>query len=352
MQQNMQGIAQDFQKITTEKIQEIWQRKINQPISSISGVGRKKAGIKRLAKDMNLSKELTNALIKAQVTQNKQQFYALMGKAYEDFIPDQILNPVIEETLGELANNGTQDVMKAFTMGDKTSTSSFTSGKTYTRTDVGLSFSMELTERDRALYSNNSELPLELQGSLRVEDTQDLFAERISTPEITSILQQYLQQDPTQQFFGFQLKYYQDINTNTAKWAESSVIASRLNAIYNQTDSKGARHSWNEWYIEPYVVYYLSHYLIDIINPVNIGLITGRELIWMDQLLSQHVFYLQVAFKESIGKHQAGEGRVFPQIENNKILMSRNYNNFKEITSRRVTGKEAGNLRISFERTR
>mgnify|MGYP006935595271 FL=1 len=47
-------------------------------------------------------------------------------------------------------------------------------------------------------------------------------------------------------------------------------------------------------YASEYTIYQISRFLINIINPLDVAMLTGQSLIWMDDFIDRHLFYMDV----------------------------------------------------------
>lgn len=346
LRKNSVQLEQEFETLTNNKIQELWETGVAKlALETYRGKGNLddlKASLnKQLKIQIDQNTELENSLNKALMSGTFVEFYSNMGKAYEEFLPQYILNPVLE-TGSNFADAHLDQLLKAFSMGTKMSKSAVTAGNTFTRTDIGLSYTTSLKSSDGILKAGAKEVPVELQAQLSI-NSKNMAPKKTNYKRL---IEQYCNQGNTD-FFGFQVKRYP--NLENRKWMQSSVIAASLNKIFNQEDKAKSRHAWQTSYIQPYIVYFLSHQLFEIINPVNIGMITGTGFLWMDQILSSHMFYMNVAIENAIitsaGEvHTAGENRIFPQIKDQHIYFSQKLSKltsgFDAISKSRTKNKE------------
>lgn len=93
--------------------------------------------------------------------------------------------------------------------------------------------------------------------------------------------------------FGFQLKAYGK-GDQDKRWSNAQAIAGRINELLNVT-----KDAWSSNYTVNYPTWYLSKYLINIINPVNIGNITFEGIEFMDNWLQHVRLYMETIFTPS-----------------------------------------------------
>ena len=354
---NMNIVDSTFEEITRSKIQKLWEQGLwkimweafkdrgNITIQDIRNKMEQNSSLQHV--QIPPGSELEKYLIEALAAGNSQQFRSKLGMAYEQFLPLNIINPIIEGAT-MFKDGHTSQLINSFVMGTETSLSTMTKVASQTRTDIMLGCNISLSKSNKVLQDTKTQLPIEFHEQLLADNTNifpfyDNPMERAET-----VLGKYIEYGG--QMFGFQVKLFKNINDN--RWMNSSMMAAQLNSIFNQRDSVGGRHNWGNYYINPYVVYHLSHYLFHIINPVNVAMITSNNIYWMDEILQKHVFYMNVQISQNDGRHKAkNENYSFPQIKNDQIRFGQmNYGNltagFKDIRSKKRRSK--GNNYINF----
>lgn len=101
--------------------------------------------------------------------------------------------------------------------------------------------------------------------------------------------------------FGFQLKAYEG-SSDSSRWQQSQPLAAALNEIY--APSRGDPPvTWSSNYAALYPYYFLSKYVLNIVNPVNVGIITKDGLEYTSEFLDHYRFYLEVSWNWKIKHH-------------------------------------------------
>lgn len=183
-----------------------------------------------------------------------------------------------------------------------------TSGAKQTRTDIGF----------RASGGKIGKGQMELVKLLNIEDIRS----QISNAEIQQkLLSTVALAGADMDIFGFQVKTYNSLAGK--RWMNSAPIFSQINSIFNNGKT------WSSEYAALYPTYYISKYLINILNPVNIGIISGGGLIYTSQFLDRYRFYMEVTYDMSartkidkVSPDRRGGGwEVFPTLASDVILM-------------------------------
>ena len=124
---------------------------------------------------------------------------------------------------------------------------------------------------------------------------------------------------------------------------ESSTLQKMLNATFTQTDEEHRRHSWEPDYTMEYVVYILSKYLVHIISPTTVALISRAGLTWMNEFLETHMFYMRVQMDNYWKKRSGGLGRIYPSIKDTNVYVrSAHIAERQNISFREHKTKQAG----------
>lgn len=114
----------------------------------------------------------------------------------------------------------------------------------------------------------------------------------------------------TANLFGFSVKVWSD--SNRKEFSSSSIIRNELQNIFFERDAKGSRHAWDKDYVTTFVLYHLSTWIVNIIGPTNIGLVTGKDFVsFSDWLKDKHVFYMNVQMKNVRAKDKT---KGLPQV--------------------------------------
>lgn len=318
--------ATKFELDLEKSIEEIWNKKIFNVMSKIYWGGKKNNVSAneleiQVRKSFQLSEKIMDKLAHAIKQGNPQTFYAGLGNAFEDWLAEEGIEPIISQ-MQEFANLHEENLIQTFVSGAKTSTSAVTSGIKNIRSDLIMStYVDEDFKRDSSgvLRTPKGNLPMELQSKMNI-DWENLNPDTLISDR--SVLKEFLR--PGQgDVFGFSAKSW--TNSDGKEFMQSSVLQKMLNATFNQTDSKGKRHSWESAYTMSYVTYFLSHKIFEIIGPTTVALLSRKGITWMDDFLSTHIFYMQVQLERYWKNKDGGLGRFYPQITNPGIYV-RNYN--------------------------
>lgn len=259
----------------------------------------------------------------------KRNVASFLGIEFENFLErffnikefsktiNNITNEKIENEKQSLINQVFSGIERT---GGKQSTSVVVKGKKDIRPDLGLNMSI-FHEGEVAKYKDNDGgiHDVELQSFLDLSSFhKDLETKNIA--EIignTSILEGYLNKNNTA--FGFSLKLWK--NANGKEFSQSSVLQKMVDAeLREPVHEDKTRKSWESNYAMEYVIYLLSKYLINIIGPVNIAMITGGGLTWMNDFIDQKIFYMQVQAESILKKSNRGDGyEIYPTVSDPAI---------------------------------
>lgn len=334
------SIENNFKKDIMQIVQNSWSKlaqAFQQTISAGQGTQYYQQQFPELAAEFPLDTQLLDNMFRS-----KETFYQQRGFVFEDFIYNHIFSKLLQT--GQNFVNGHTNNLIALAVGSEVSKSGVVKGQKATRSDHLIALeSMRFSNRDGIFQENSykSGIPLELQGKLTL-DLNDALPKSNMPMEVERLAKRLLGR--TGMFYGFQAKTYS--NLKDARWMNSSVMQGMINSVFNQTDSKGSRHTWENEYAGVYTTYFLSHQLMAIINPVNIGLVTGSNFYWMDDLLATRRFYMGVSMSESFGKHKRSNTRTgFPQIKNSTILFTNYASQTKGFKESAVQGKD-GIIRV------
>ena len=218
---------------------------------------------------------------------------AEMGKRFENFISTKIFNNKnLDFAMESVIENGLSSVIFELT-GKKQSTSALVKGTKQIRPDAFISFGADIQMTDEngqlMMNSNNQLLSVELQNKidLNVLDENTLI----------NIMKNYLEANA----YGFSLKYWSGGSGKT--FTRSSKLKSDLNSVFRQK-LDGTYHSWEEEYATAYANWEVSKYLINLINPNVIALISGNGFEWMDTFLESHILRMRVQRAATTNKHK------------------------------------------------
>lgn len=249
---------------------------------------------------------------------------SFLGTEFENFLERFFNIKEFTETINNAVNENAEDAEQSLIKqifagiertGGKQSTSAVVQGKRDIRPDLGLNMSI-FHEGEIAKYKEADDVihEVELQSFLDLSN----FHKELETKKIAKIignigdLKGYLNKNNTA--FGFSLKLWK--KANGKEFSQSSVLQKMVDAELREPVYKDkTRKSWESNYAMEYVIYLLSKYLINIIGPVNIAMITGGGLTWMDDFIDQKIFYMQVQAESILGKSDRGKGyEIYPTV--------------------------------------
>lgn len=235
----------------------------------------------------------------------RQNVGALLGNTFETFITEALSTDEFIEAAsgvaGELADRVVNTLASGLNVthtGQIKAKSAVTAGIKNIRPDIGLGFS----------ESQIQGAGVELENWL---DIEDLTLSAQDALQSKNILKTFLESEA----FGLSLKIWNADNSNTKKFSDSSTLQAKINEELITINKHGNRTTWESFYTMDYVNYQVSKYLINIISPLNVAVVSGSGLIWMDDFLANRMFYMQVQihFKDGTSTRGAGyEG--FPEI--------------------------------------
>lgn len=224
-------------------------------------------------------------LVKSFYSEDKGRFnYAGWGAMFEAWLAQHTIGPGWSERTSTLIKNKANNLIaSAF---GKTSQAAATRARaSETTTDI--------------MYSAGGKTGKDV-GQIELTSWLNLEAfDNISDQRIGSVLLSEIQKAAIDQtVFGFQLKAYTQ-GLDNMRWSNSSVLSKGLLEAYASSKER----TWSSNYAALYPYYYLSKYVINIVNPVNVGSITPRGLEYTSDLLSHIRFFMGVTW-EGTGKDE------------------------------------------------
>ena len=255
---------------------------------------------------------------------NRRNIASVLGNEFEKFLTNCFQeNEIVDVANGigkNIINSGITSLLNslggAIQTGGIKSTSAVVTGSKNIRPDIGIGFS----EAQQQGYG------VELQQFLDL----DQLKIDLETQEIDSdLLKKFLQNSA----YGFSLKLWNIEAANNKEFSQSKPIQELLNRDFQTTkygETRKRRTTWESQYTLDYVNYTLSRYLINIIGPINVALITGgkNSFTWFDDFLNAHMFTMQIQLN-SHKKSTRGLGyEGFPEILSPAIII-RKINNLK-----------------------
>ena len=87
---------------------------------------------------------------------------------------------------------------------------------------------------------------------------------------------------------------------------------------------------------------------MNIIGPMNVGIMTGREFIWMDDFLSRRLFFMDIQL-EALRKSTRGPGyEGFPTLPSSAVKIRQLTNDIHAFSS--TVGKKTGRIAVRNRR--
>ena len=235
---------------------------------------------------------------------NKKGLQFIAGEHFEYFLQEHIrlndrqgrkISSYIVQQVGKVIN-------KAFTT---------SGGGKDTRTDVAIR---------RSTIDKNTQMELTIGLDLHNDELEALGTER---KIVYALIRETARNGVDLNVFGFQAKTYKGLSG--MKWMTSQKLGSDLRRIYANDKY------WSSNYASLYSVYFLSKYVINIVNPVNIGIIYTGGFQFMSDFLEHIRFYMNVIAK-STQKNKQGQSvrsseqrgggfEIIPTVASNEIMM-------------------------------
>lgn len=227
---------------------------------------------------------------------------AELGKAFETFLVDHAfdseqfkqIQQMIENTMNYLVSQVGGVLQYAWSTGRRTDT----------RTDIAL--------------SKNGQI-----GQMELEYALDIEVDPPPGETMADyILQEISKSNVDLSVFGFQVKAYESGSDNK-RWQNAANLAQQISNIFNEAST----NTWSSNYVVNYPVWFLSKYLINIINPVNIANITMNGVEYMNDWLAHYRLYMETTWDHSTGRaanpvRGGGEEVVRPRVPSIQVLSS------------------------------
>ena len=252
----------------------------------------------------------------------RRNISSFLGIEFEHFLKESFEAGPLTEAVSAFGAGIISNFLKGFESqhtGSQTSTSAVVMGSKNIRSDI------VIMKKGEVFFKDDS-------GNLRttsggaVEFSEFINIDEFDTSEgITSreVLESYASKT-----FGFSMKLWK--NENGKEFSSSSVLQQMLNATFASTRP----NTWESQYTIEYVVQTLSKYLINIISPTSVAMITGRGFEWMDDFLQNKIFYMMVQMANH-KKSKRGPGMEgHPSIEDSAIRIRTLGNNIHAFKAR------------------
>ena len=170
------------------------------------------------------------------------------------------------------------------------------------RPDIGLNFS------DEQLQGYN----VELEGWLNLSNIDALKMEVLQDHEL---LKNFLQSNA----YGLSVKVWSQANNK--EFAQSSTLQEMINNQLITYSQYGNRTTWEGQYTMDFVNLQVSKYLINIISPTNVAIVTSSGFTWMNDFLANKLFTMQVQLGTINISHRGPDGEGFPQVISSSIMI-------------------------------
>lgn len=260
--------------------------------------------------DLNFPVEVTKIL--QAVAAGHGNPASLLGNEFEQFLYESLSLQDYGEVANSVANAQVDTIIDSLLnsfgathTGNIKARSAVVSGKRNIRPDIGLGFSEENKQGSR----------VELEGWLDLSDYINATYEEM-TSKHNEALKDFLQSSA----MGLSLKVWK--NPNNQEFSQSKPLMDMINRqLYTVHPQYGYRTTWEGQYAMDYINYQISKYLINIISPLNIAMVTGNGFMWMDEFLSNKIFFMTIQLN-SIKKSIRGPGwEGFPEIASPNIYI-------------------------------
>lgn len=235
---------------------------------------------------------------------NKKSLQFIAGEHFEYFLRDHIR---LNDRQGQaISSHIVQQVGKVINKAFTTS-----GGGKDTRTDIAIG-SGNITK--------DTQMELTIGLDLHNDELEALGTER---KIVNALIRETVRNGVDLNVFGFQAKTYKGLSG--MKWMTSQSLGSELRRIYANDKY------WSSNYASLYSVYFLSKYVINIVNPVNIGIVYTGGFQFMSDFLEHTRFYMNVIAKSTQKNEQGqpvrsserrgGGYEIIPTVASNEIMM-------------------------------
>lgn len=270
-----------------------------------------------------------------QSIKSNQNVAAALGNEFENFIERALMPEALEGQVSQIILDGLNSLTSGFSgTGSMKSKGWTVTGEKNIRPDIGLNMSTAIKDETGVLRLPNSDLAVELQEEF---DLNEMMPEDITSNEI---LQAYLNSNS----YGFSLKVWK--SSQGKEFAQSKQLQSYINNKFQE--GRKRRKTWESTFTNEYVVWQISRLLLNIIGPMNVGIMTGREFIWMDDFLSRRLFFMDIQL-EALRKSTRGPGyEGFPTLPSSAVKIRQLTNDIHAFSS--TVGKKTGRIAVRNRR--
>ncbi len=224
-----------------------------------------------------------------------------LGKQFEEFMSNNAVSTAQLQKVQKMINDNTNYLISQ--VGNVQQQAWSIGMKTDTRTDLAISANGKI-------------------GQMELVTALDLEATPPDGVNMTDYLIDAITAAGTDMnVFGFQLKTYKS-DKDDKRWQNAQAVADRISELFDAAN----RRAWSSGYAVNYPTWYLSKYLINIINPVNVANITLNGIEFMDDWLRHIRLYMEVKWDKDTGDqvknkfYGPGVWVVRPQVATKHIL--------------------------------
>lgn len=265
--------------------------------------------LKNNLEDLNYNASVNNvlrALAGGTATfKSNQNIAAALGNEFENFLEKALLPEALEGQVSSIITDNLNSLVEGFMSTGSLQSKGWTvTGEKNIRPDIGLNMSV-YKDASGVLRLKDNNLAVELQEEF---DLDGFFPEDITSNDI---LNAYLNSNA----YGFSLKIWK--SAQGKEFAQSKPLQTYINKKFQEGRSR--RKTWESTFTGEYVVWQISRLLINIIGPMNVGIMTGKEFIWMDDFISRRMFFMDIQL-EALRESKRGSGyEGFPHLPNSSI---------------------------------
>lgn len=220
-----------------------------------------------------------------------------LGIEFEKFLAESLVPEQYSQAMKSVISSAVNDILSGFSQtGGISSKSAVTKGGKDIRPDIGLNIKGGVKSKGIQNLPN-SNLGVELTALI---DLNNFTSDKLI--KSNDILSAYLNQNS----YGFSVKIWK--NSNSKVFSNSSILKKQIQNEFNQANNNN--HTWSSVYASEYTIYQISRFLINIINPLDVAMLTGQSLIWMDDFIDRHLFYMDVQLRNklAISNNERGGG--------------------------------------------
>ena len=215
---------------------------------------------------------------------NRQWVASELGKKFEAYLAKfRVPTNGLNQRLDKMIN------AKVEQLGDTVSTGALVSGKKAVRPDIGIFPTGVNWDKKSATVSNGKYTEIiELQTVVSVETVglQNQFSYDKDFKE--SVLAHWMELGA----FGLSVKIWDIGHSNRKLFTQSSVLQDSINADFNSSYPR----TWGSNYARAYADYIVSKNLFNIIGPMNVYLVAGKDVYGFDDFLKSNLLYMNIDY--------------------------------------------------------